>query len=140
MQDNLNLNNVKPISNPNTPIPMGPAPNEFTTLGYRIDSVERQIQQLQGQLHLYVPQRENELQLRAIQDTVHRIEGDVAEIRQKMNEITATIVKQEQDAQSRDAQQRESQDKLQIRVLWFLVSVVVTILTGILVGYIIHLF
>jgi hypothetical protein len=140
MQDNLNLNNVKPISNPNTPIPMPPPSNDFTALGYRIDSVERQIQQLQGQLQLYVPQRENDLRLQGIQESVRRIEGDVTEIRTKMSEITAAMIKQEQDARDRDTKQRESQDKLQIRVLWFIVGTIIAIGSTVLASYFVHLF
>jgi len=119
---------------------MPPPSNDFTALGYRIDSVERQIQQLQGQLQLYVPQRENDLRLQGIQESVRRIEGDVTEIRTKMSEITAAMIKQEQDARDRDTKQRESQDKLQIRVLWFIVGTIIAIGSTVLASYFVHLF
>lgn len=113
-----------------------PMPNEFNTISYRLDSVEKQLLQLQGQLSLYVPQRENELQLQRIQDSVRDIKDDVAEIRKQMQEISQKLIAQESESQRRDADQRERQDKMQIRALWAIVSVVLTIIAGVLIFYI----
>jgi hypothetical protein len=130
MQDsNPVLNSIKPM----TPTPM---PNEFNTISYRLDSVEKQLLQLQGQLSLYVPQRENELQLNRIQDSVRDIKDDVTEIRKQMQEISQKLIAQESEAQRRDAAQRERQDKMQIRALWAIVSVVLTVIGGCLIYFI----
>lgn len=77
--------------------------------------------QLHTQLQLYVPVRENELQLQVITSTVERIEGDVKETKKQVGEM------------------KEAQDKLQIRILWGIVSLVITILSGILIAYVSHI-
>lgn len=108
-------------------------PNEFNTLAYRLDSVEKQLGHLSGQLSLYVPQRENELQLRAIQDSVRDIKDDVAEMRRQLGELTTKLINQEVEVQKRDAAQRERQDKMQIRALGAIVSSVLVIVAGVVV-------
>jgi hypothetical protein len=114
-------------------------PSDFSTISYRLDGLEKQLTLLQGQLHQYVPVRENELQLRSIQDSVRDIRDDVSEIRKQIGDMTQKMIEQEKAARERDNQQRESQDKLQIRVLWFIVSSVVVLLSGVLVGFLTHL-
>jgi len=101
---------------------------DFNTLTYRLDGIEKQLNTLQGQLQHYVPVRENELQLRSIQDSVRDIKDDVSEIRKQINDITQSI-----------NAQRESQDKLQIRALYAIVSVVIIIFTGVAVYWLTHL-
>lgn len=78
--------------------------------------------QLHTQLQLYVPVRENELQLQAIKSTVERIEDDVRSTKLQVSEM------------------RDEQDKLQIRVLLGLVTTIVTILSGILIAFVSHFF
>jgi predicted phage tail protein len=95
---------------------------DFSTLSYRLDGIEKQLSTLQGQLQHYVPVRENELQLRAIQESVKDIKTDVNEIRKQINDISQKMIDQEKSARDRDNAQRESQDKLQIRTLWYIVS------------------
>lgn len=113
-------------------------PNDFNTLSYRLDGVEKLLNNLQGQLQQYVPQRENELRLQSIQGSVADIKGDVAEIRKQINDMTQKMANQDTDAQKRDSAQRESQDKLQIRVLWGVVSTVMMILVALLIAYLTH--
>ena len=120
-----------------TPTPM---PNELNTLSYRLDNVEKNLQHLSGQLSLYVPQRENELQLRAIQDSVHDIKDDVTEIRKQLNDLSNRLISQETEAQKRDALQRERQDKQQIKILLWTVTTIVALGSAVLVGYITHFF
>lgn len=111
---------------------------DFSTLTFRLDGIEKQLNTLQGQFSLYVPQRENELQLRSIETSVHEIKSDVAEIRKQISDMTQKMINQETEAQRRDNAQRESQDKLQIRVLYGIVSVVVSVLVALLIAYLTH--
>jgi septal ring factor EnvC (AmiA/AmiB activator) len=125
--------------NPNTPIPslvpiatnnantMNIQP-DFNTLSYRLDGIEKQIGVLQNQLQHYVPVRENELQLRNIQESVHDVKDDVAEIRKTINDM----------AQSINAQ-RESQSQLQIRALYIIVSAGLIVVTGVITFWLTHL-
>lgn len=131
MDSNPKLNALTPIPNMN----MQP---DFSTLSYRLDGIEKQIGILQNQLQHYVPVRENELQLRSIQDSVRDVKSDVAEIRKTINEMAQKMVEQENAARERDNAQRESQDKMQIRALWFFASTVVGILGALLIAYITH--
>lgn len=101
---------------------MAQVPQDLSTISYRLDSVERQVLQLHGQLQMYVPQRENDLQLQAIKSTVERIEDDVKQTKLQVGEM------------------RDAQDKLQIRVLLGLVTTIVTILSGILIAFVSHYF
>jgi hypothetical protein len=134
MQDsNPLLNSIKSM----TPTPM---PSEFNTISYRLDAVEKNLQHLSGQLSLYVPQRENELQLNRIQDSVRDIKDDVAEIRRQLNDLSNRIISQESEVQKRDAAQRERQDKQQIRILLWVVTTVIGVGIAVLVGYITHFF
>jgi hypothetical protein len=120
--------------NPNTPIPSLPVNNtmniqpDFNTLSYRLDGIEKQIGVLQNQLQHYVPVRENELQLRNIQESVHDVKDDVAEIRKTINDM----------AQSINAQ-RESQSQLQIRALYIIVSAGLIVVTGVITFWLTHL-
>jgi len=101
---------------------------DFNTLSYRLDGIEKQIGVLQNQLQHYVPVRENELQLRNIQESVHDVKDDVAEIRKTINDM----------AQSINAQ-RESQSQLQIRALYIIVSAGLIVVTGVITFWLTHL-
>ena len=101
---------------------MAQIPQDLATISYRLDTIERQVMQLHTQLQLYVPVRENELQLQAIKSTVERIEDDVRSTKLQVSEM------------------RDEQDKLQIRVLLGLVTTIVTILSGILIAFVSHFF
>jgi cation transport ATPase len=127
-----------------------PLPSEHnsntTSLLIRVNTVEQQVNQVQAQLHQvqsdlrqYVPVSVNDLQLQSIRQSVDRIERDVSEIKREMGDVNAKLTKQDQEAQQRDAVQRENQDKLQIRVLWFIVASVITVLTGVLIAFLNHL-
>ena len=98
-------------------------------LAYRLESLEKDIERLNMQLTNYVPVRENELKLQSIQDIVKRIESEITGAKLQLTDITKQLDKQ-----------RESQDKLQIRMLYGIVATVVTVLSGVLIGYITHFF
>lgn len=101
---------------------------DLTTLQYRIETVERDIQQLKSQFQLYVPSRENDLILQSIKESVKRIEDEVAAMKLQLAVLTGQLSEQEQNAQ-----------KLQIRILWGAVSIIITIAVSVLVFYLTHL-
>jgi hypothetical protein len=111
----------------------------MTGLLIRVNAVEQQVQQVQTQLQQYVPASVNDLQLQSIRSSVDRIERDVSDMKHQLTDMNTKLATQEAEAQKRDAAQRESQDKLQIRVLWFIVSAVITVLMALLIAYLTHL-
>ena len=115
-------------------------PDNLSGLLYRIESVERDIVGLRQQLNLYEPTRENEFKLQSIKDTTLRIETELNKVKEKIESINARMVMAERETQERDAKQRESMDKIQIRVLWGIVSTVIAILSAVLIGYLTHFF
>ncbi len=119
---------------------MDSLPGQIPAFAFRIGALERDIADLRQQLHLYVPAKENELQLNNIQESVEHIEQDVQWLKKKLEELNNKLMDQELAAQHRDAVQRESQAALQIRVLWGTISVIMTIMTSVLVAYITHMF
>lgn len=104
---------------------------DLGTLAYRITSLEKHVQQLQDELHAYVPARENELQLQTIRSTVERIEGDVKEARKQVTDLNSKL----------ETQVKE-QDKIQINVLkWavgIFVGIVVAVVTAMLIYFLTH--
>lgn len=108
-------------------------------LTVRLAFIEQQVRQLQSQLQTYVPIRENELQLRGIQETVNRIEREVQDAKKQLVDMNDRLVRQKEELQTKDTEQREKQDKLQIKALWFIVSTVIGVLTALLVAYLTRL-
>ena len=113
--------------------------DHLTTVQYRLSVLEKEVQELQMELHSYVPAREHELQLKSIRDAGDRIERDVSEIKRQVTDLNTKMGIQDNEAQKRDAAQRESQDKLQIRVLWGIVSGVLVVAGGVAVYWLTHL-
>ncbi len=120
------------------PIPMPPQDNIISLL-MRIERAEQDIKDVKAQLGAFVPAREHSLQLTAIEDTVHRIEIDVSRVKERLTSMTETITKQEQDARQRDTETQKASAQLQIRVLWFVVSTIITIAMLTLVAFLTHL-
>lgn len=112
--------------------------HRITTVEFHVENAEKELEQLRSLLANYVPARENDLKLQSIQETVKRIESDVISAKNQLTELNAKLAAQEAEARQRDAQQRESQDKLQIRVLWGIVATIITIASGVLIGYLTH--
>ncbi len=113
-------------------------PAHMTDLLLRINTVETQVKQVQVQLNQYVPASVNDLQLQSIRSAVDRIERDISEMKRQFNELNTKLITQETEAKQRDAAQRESQDKLQIRVLQAIISIVITVLIGVFIAYLTH--
>lgn len=124
---------------------------DAATMLYMIKTIEQQLAHVQEQLKSYVPIRENEIQLRNIQDTVSRIERDVLTMRTKQEtmerEARDSAEKQrlaqdaiEKEARTSAEKQRAALATLQIRVLMSFAGAVVTIITLVIAGFITHFF
>lgn len=98
------------------------AQNDMQILSYRMTSLEDLVKKLQEQLKEYVPAKENDVQIRVIHDTVQRIENDV------------------KDAKTQLSQMSQQQDKIQIRVLLYIVVTFISIGIAIFVAYLNHFF
>jgi len=105
----------------------------ISEISFRLDSLEKELSDVKKQLSMYVPLRENDLQLKVIRDTIDRIEQQLTSLEEK-------ILAQEFEMQKREAAAQHSQASLQIKILWGTVSTIIGLLASILVGYITHLF
>jgi hypothetical protein len=114
--------------------------NNFSNSIYRIENLEKEVAQLKQQLSLYEPVRENDLKLQSIKDTSLRIENELGKVKDKLEVMTNKLVLQEQELNRRDSSQKEQIDKLQIRILWGVVSTILAMGTAVLIGYITHFF
>ena len=114
--------------------------NPTPPLSSRLFVLEKDIGEIKKQLTLYVPLRENDVELKGMRDVVDRIEKEIAEARKQLSDLGTKIIDQDAEAQHLIAAQRESQAALQIKVLWGTISLIVGLLTSVFVGYIIHLF
>ena len=112
---------------------------EIVSIEKDISSMEKDFVSLRSQLNLYEPVRESDFKLQSIKDTTLRIETELSKVKEKIETMSVRMVAQDQDLQKRDAEQRERQDKLIIRVLWFTVSTIIVVLSGVLIGYLTHL-
>ena len=109
-----------------------PQSESISNIIYRLEATEKDVVQIKAQLRelpqSYVLARENDLRLQSIQESVRRIETDVGEAKKQLTDMSSKL-----------AEQRESQSQLQIRVLYGVVAVIITILSGVLIGYLTHL-
>jgi len=117
-----------------------PSSPEITTLLYRMTAMEQDVTQLKAQLALYEPTRENDLKLQRINDTVQRIETELVRCKDKLETMSTTIAAQELSAIERDTQNKDSLNKIQIRVLWFVVSAIFLAVLSFIGVYLSHLF
>lgn len=109
-----------------------PAPSDnLVALLFRVNNLEQIVKDLQLQMREYVRTKENDLQLQNIEGTVGRIEREVIDAKKQLVDVNNKLITQ-------DATQRESQDKLQIRVLWGIVSAVGAILIAVLIAFLTH--
>ena len=104
-------------------------PENITTLSYRINVVEHDVNDLRKQLDLYVPIRENDLRLQNMQESMRHIADDVKDMRGQLTSLADKLVDQD-----------NKRNKLLIKVLWGTVSIIITILAALLINYITHLF
>jgi hypothetical protein len=99
----------------------------MTDLIIRMNAAEQQIKQVQAELHEYVPASVNNIHLDNIRASVGRIERDVSGMSTQLTDLSTKL-----------AAQRESQDKLQIRVLWSILAAFFAVLGGVLINFFTH--
>lgn len=116
-----------------------PVQEPVATLLYRLETMEREFTQLKVQLNLYEPTRESDLKIQRINDTVGRIEVELTRCKEKLETMNTTLIAQDSDSKKRDNETNENLNKLQIKVLWGIISTVIAVLVGILIGYANHL-
>jgi hypothetical protein len=104
-------------------------PDPLTAILFRLTGVEENVKELQTKLNFYVPERENDLKLKNILDSLTHIGGNLQEVKDAYKELSNKLI-----------EQQDNQNKVQIRVLLGAISTVVTALGGVLVGYITHFF
>ena len=102
-------------------------PPEVMAMVYRLTAIEQHVQQLQSELHQYVPASVNDLQIQSIRSTVERIEDDVKEAKKQLTDLNGKISAQEKE-----------QDQIQIRVLKYFAVTVIGILVALLVAHLAH--
>jgi lysyl-tRNA synthetase class II len=106
------------------------------TLTYRVEMLERRVQQLQSTT-------ENELQLRTIRDDIKDIKDEVKFTQNQLVTMTEKQGLQDIASQNRDAELREALNKLQIRVLTYVVvtgcGAIIMVLTGLVIAYGTHM-
>lgn len=101
----------------------------LTVLLFRLTKTEEDVKTLQTRLDLYVPERENDLKLSSIKDTIERIGKDIQDVKESHRTLSAKLT-----------EQQETQNKTQIRVLATTVTTFISILVSVLIGYITHFF
>lgn len=112
--------------------------NDLTNIIYRLESVEKDIVGLRQQLTLYEPVKENDLKLQSIKETTLRIETELSKVKEKVESINNKLVTQDQETTLKYASAREASDKLQIRILWYIVSGILGLGGAVLVGFLTH--
>lgn len=118
---------------------MSPAtPDQYDMIIYRLTTLENTVKQLQEQFRLYVPVRENDLQLNAIHVTTERTEREIQDIKSQIKALDDKIETQGKESQRRDTEQSDSLSKLQIKVLWGTISVVLAIFIAVAANYLSH--
>jgi hypothetical protein len=103
----------------------------LVALQFQVKMLEHDMQSIQAQLGSYVPKSINDLNLKAILETLQRMGHEIAEIRTQLKEMKETM-------DTRDREQRESQDKLQIRAMWGAIAFGLSVIGGVLVIYFGH--
>lgn len=107
-------------------------------MNYRINALEQAVKALGAQLQSYVPRAENDLILRGIRDAMERIEKKLNEMEKASTDQREALEKKIVEQEKKIVEQGNSQDKLQIRVLWGIVSTGIFILTSVLVAFLTH--
>lgn len=137
-------------------------PPDVTTLLYRLDAIERElavlktqyqlmqqvaqniaamerdIMQVKSQLNLYEPMRETDLKMQYIHSTLTRIETETNKIKDGLMTMNATMTTQDDASKKRDGEIKENLSKLQIRILYGLLTAFGTAFLAYLVNYFTH--
>lgn len=102
---------------------------------HRIDIIERDVSDIKTRLDSVVSLRE----LQSMSETSTRIEDKLQQVTQKVEDVRLLVQAQELSAQKREAEIISNQNKLQIKVLGSILSVIVAIFSGLIIGYGTHL-
>jgi hypothetical protein len=110
-------------------------PDRLTALLMRINTIELQVQQLQQQLQQvpsqYVANATNELHLSGLRLTADRIEIDVKDLKVQFSDLGGRL-----DTQI--VTQQQAHDTFQIRILWGIISLIISVGVGLLIVYLAH--
>jgi len=110
-------------------------------LSYRVDMVEKNLNQIAEKILGLVPQRENDLRVQSIKEIVGDMKTDLATIKQQdLVAINKHIGDVERQITTQGETQRESMDKLQIRALTVVASSVLMLVLTFIVNYFTHFF
>ena len=112
---------------------------QTTEFKYRLESFEKDLLGVKQQLQYYVSAKENDLQLKNIQTTVNRIELEIQDAKNRVDQVNKQLTTQEIEMQKQSSELRDSLSRLQIRILCGTVSTILTIFTSVLIGYLTHL-
>ena len=123
-----------------------PQQEPFLTM-YRVEVVEKEVQQIKNHLNTFQTTRENDLKfqqsdlrIKTIVDAFNDIKLELSKLRDEVKAIDIKMVAKEKESSDRDNSLRESVDKLQIRTLVWFVCWFLGIVAAILIGYINHIF
>ena len=103
-----------------------------------MDVAEREVASIKALMATYEPSRANDLKLQRMNDTATRIIEDLRVVKEQVATITTDLAQQDRDSVQRDTEISATQDKLQIKVLIFILTTSVGIVVALLVNYIIH--
>lgn len=108
-------------------------------LAYRVTMLETEVNTLKSQFNAYTPTRENDLRLQNIQDTLHRIEIEVQQVKSEVNTQNDKLVTLQQSQDRKITDQQTDQQKVVIRVLWGMVCGVFGVVLTLIVSYLTRL-
>ncbi len=111
----------------------------ISLLSYRVEALEKHINQLDTQIAGLVPQRENDLRIQSIKEIVSDVKSDVIMMKsQDLVAINKHIGDVERQIYTQGEEQRESMDKIQIRALTVITSSILTIVSALIINYFVH--
>ena len=110
-------------------------PDRINALMMRIATTELLVSQLQQQLQQvptqYVQVPVNEIHLQNLRLTADRIETDVKDLKIQFTDLGNRL-----DGQI--VSQQQAHDTFQIRILWGIISLIITVGVGLLIAYLAH--
>ena len=116
---------------------------EIATFNLRLTNAEQEIKRIQERFDLYVPQRENTIELKTIERAIERTENDQKNAKQEQSQQFKDLNEKIEKLDEKIDKQGEKIDKLQIRGLTWIVitfvgiviSVVTTVASSLIVYY-----
>jgi len=118
--------------------PQPQSQDQIALLVFRVEALERTVSGFNQQLSSYVRERENDLNLKMLQNAALHIGEEVSTVRSDMRALGDEVKTLKDDLQKRDAAQHEGQSQLQIRALVAILSAIAIVVTGWLVAFLTH--